>query len=73
MSKQSLSVKVEFYDQARYDEWLASQPDFSRITTFWADNLPGLTALPDLPAVTTFRAYNLPGLTALPDLPAVTT
>ena len=32
------ATKVEFYDQAQYDLWLASKPDFSRITHFVADN-----------------------------------
>ena len=47
-------TKVEFYDQAKYDLWLASKPDFSRITSFRAYNLPLVTALPDMPAVTYF-------------------
>jgi len=72
MSKQVLKTKVEFYSQAKYDLWLAQNPDFSQITDFLADNLPGVTALPDLPACTDFLAYNLPGVTALPDLPACT-
>ena len=57
-------TKVEFYDQAKYDLWLASKPDFSRITDFVAYNLPLVTALPDMPAVTYFRADNLPLVTA---------
>ena len=72
MTKQVNPTKVEIYSQAKYDEWLASKPDFSKVTDFRAFNLPGLTALPDLPAVTDFWADSLPGLTALPDLPAVT-
>ena len=66
------ATKVEFRSQAKYDLWLASKPDFSRITDFVVYDLPLVTALPDLPAVTYFRADNLPLVTALPDLPAVT-
>jgi len=65
-------TKVEFYDQANYDLWLASKPDFSCITDFWAENLPLVAALPDMPAVTDFWVDNLPLVTALPDMPAVT-
>jgi hypothetical protein len=50
------ATKVEFHSQARYDLWLASKPDFSRITDFRAYNLPLVTALPDMPAVTDFVA-----------------
>ena len=49
-------TKVEFYSQQKYDIWLATNPDFSRITKFRAENLPRVTALPDMPAVTEFRA-----------------
>ncbi len=52
------SNKVEFYSQNKYDLWLATNPDFSKVTDFWAYNLPLVTALPDLPAVTDFWAYN---------------
>ena len=56
LAKQAPQTKVEVYSQAQYDLWLASKPDFAAVTDFWAENLPGVTALPDLPAVTTFRA-----------------
>ena len=65
-------TRVEFYSQREYDIWLATNPDFSRITHFWAYNLSLITALPDMPAVTHFWVYNLPLITALPDMPAVT-
>ena len=71
-AKQVPQTRVEFYTQAEYDAWLASNPDLSQITDFRANNLPLVTALPDLPAVTDFWANNLPLVTALPDLPAVT-
>jgi len=58
VAKQAPQTRVEFYTQAKYDAWLASNPDLGRITHFRAFNLPGLTALPDLPAVTYFRADN---------------
>ena len=58
MTKQSVPVKVEIYGRKQYDLWLASKPDFSAVTDFWAYNLPGITALPDMPAVTVFRADN---------------
>jgi len=51
-------TKAEFYTQAKYDLWLASKPDFSRITYFRAFDLPLVTALPDMPNVTYFRADN---------------
>ena len=64
MSKQQATkTKVECYTRAKYDLWLASNPDFSEITDFYAYNLPGVTALPDMPACTYFRADNLPGVT----------
>lgn len=55
-AKQVPQTRVEFYSQAKYDQWLASNPDFDQITYFRAFNLPGVTALPDLPAVTDFWA-----------------
>jgi hypothetical protein len=72
MTKQTQPTRVEIYGQEKYDLWLASKPDFSRITYLRVINTPGLTALPDLPAVTYLWVENTPGLTALPDLPAVT-
>ena len=57
-AKQVQPNRVEFYTQAKYDRWLASSPDFSRVTDFVAYNLPLVTSLPDLPAVTYFRADN---------------
>ena len=50
------ATTVEFRTQAQYDLWLATKPDFSRITHFWADNLPLVTAMPDMPNATYFRA-----------------
>ena len=58
MAKQVPQTRAEFYDQAKYDAWLASNPDTSQITNFWAFNCPGLTSLPDLPAVEVFGADN---------------
>ncbi len=69
MGKQNIGTRVEFYTQAKYDEWLASHPDTSSITVFRAYNLPLVTVLPDLPSVTDFWAYNLPLVTVLPEQP----
>lgn len=63
-----MSTKVEFYSQEEYDLWIASKPDFSKITYFRAYNMPGVTALPELPACADFLADNLPGVTELPEL-----
>ena len=51
-------MKVKFFSQASYDAWLATDPDFSKITDFAACNLPGVVSLPELAACTYFVADN---------------
>lgn len=62
-------MKVEFHTQADYDCWLATNPDFSKVTAFKAIDLFLVEELPDLPSCTEFKVYRLPLVTSLPDLP----
>ena len=65
-------TKITIYGQEQYDLWIASKPDFSRLTEVWFINLPLMVTAPDMPAATYVRFANLPLMVTAPDMPAAT-